>query len=161
MAKYVAEHEEFGPDRAEAETIYQIGFPRAGNYGGTWRHWLYDSPFEGPGTPRPVRVIIWATECRDGSNPHVRLDKAPKEWAIEWVGTEKLLDLTWDTSKVLGAMLHQHMGVEVDSLIYCDSLMLYNSSWTADGLLPKGVTPNGGPERAPFKCNTKYSPLTK
>jgi aldehyde:ferredoxin oxidoreductase len=38
------------------------------------------------------------------------------------------------------------MATEADSLIYCDAIMLYKSSYTADGLLPAGVTVNGGPE---------------
>lgn len=146
MAEYVAEHEEFGPNRADAIRIYQIGYPRAGNYGGFPRHWLYAGPMTGPGIPSPVKIIVWATSNRDGSNPHIRLDTAPKEWVMEWLGSDGVLNQEWDTSKVQGAILHQHMAAEADSLIYCDSIMLYKSSYTADGLLPKGITVNGGPE---------------
>jgi len=139
MAKYVAEHEEFGPNRAEAVEIYQTGFPRAGQFGATWRHWLYRAN----GVPAPVRAIVWAVSCRDGSNPHVRLDTAPKAWALKWIGTDQVLDnTTWDTSKVQGAIFHEHIGIEADCLIACDMLMSYSSPYTVDGLVD--VSPNAG-----------------
>lgn len=147
-AKYVVEHEEFGPNRQMALTLYQRIDSKAGNMGCIENgHGHY--------VPNSGRSLFTAVQDRTGSEPEYMFsgmskykNSTPTEVIHKWwgVGTEKAFDhYCWDPEVAHSVVVHEQNCNMVDSLHLCSfvaSLPTTYRDWE-DALTR---TPYGGAE---------------
>jgi aldehyde:ferredoxin oxidoreductase len=148
--KYVMDHEEFGPNRADILTIYQRIESKAGNMG------MIEN---GHGTyvPNSGRSLFTAVQDRTGSEPEYMFSgfhgyygfkSVPKEVNEKWwgVGYEKAFDhYCWDPEVAHTVIVHEQNCNMVDSLHLCSFCSSFPTTYR-DPMDALTRTPMGGAE---------------
>jgi aldehyde:ferredoxin oxidoreductase len=160
MTKYIMEHEEFGPNRAQIEKIFRKLCIRPGKFGNAMRrHGVY--------TPDPLRMIYVAVSEQLGQEPEPfwvgyspYTPPLPSNVLIKWLGTDKVVDLWyWGPEVAQAAIAHEDIGGIMESMVYCNK-HAYNQYSPYGVFLPRNFpyvrlvdekdmllhTPVGGPE---------------
>lgn len=117
--KYVVEHEKFGPNRKQMESIYRMVCPKPGKFGNP--AWLHHLSF-----PVTVEVIYAAVGDQLGTEPEAAWWGAFQFPGIDdtvikkWLGTDKPGDRTyWGPEVAQATIAHEHIAAITDSLVFC------------------------------------------
>lgn len=132
---YVAEHEEFGPNRDRIRILKEKHFPKAGVFGGMNRHQInaYGLGFFGvPGqphtVPQPLATLYCAVSIKRGKEPNVITQPVP---AIHqyFYGTDKTADIEyWGPDLGLAVAAHERIAMREDSAARCEFNLWYNNA---------------------------------
>jgi aldehyde:ferredoxin oxidoreductase len=127
-ANYVAEHEEFGPNRAKMRIMAEKQFPKAGPFTGMNRHQLngYGLGFFGvPGQPHnvplPLCTLYCATNVKRGKEPNVLMSSVDNRYYPILYGTDKITDTSYWGPDLGKATARQDLNaMRTDSAARCD-----------------------------------------
>lgn len=116
--EYVMEHEEFGPNRAEARRLYEEWYPRKGDFNGVDFH----SIFRYMDTPDyNLRFLIGQTDIKRAKDYEPSYHEIPDMGLIKkWVGNNKFMEPHyWGVEVAEAAISHEAMAMEPDALGLC------------------------------------------
>lgn len=149
IVKYIMEHEEFGPNRTKIKDLVAFANYPYGNYTAA-RGVNIRFPIHAPTTTRAdgIRIIVTMTDAKYGSEPEPYWMRLPQEMqgdvAKKWLGSEKCVEMFyWGPEIAEGAIRHEHIGMETDSLVVCATTVVPMGTMTYPPYLthPSPTTP--------------------
>ncbi len=116
--KYIMEHEEFGPDRGDMEFLYQKSCPKAGVFGGLYRHSLVKG--YGPGSSMSLASLYSGVDTKMGKEIHGEVFRLPKELLTYFYDSDKVGDLSyWGDDLAKAVVYHQYYAQWADCAPMC------------------------------------------
>jgi aldehyde:ferredoxin oxidoreductase len=126
---HVAEHEEFGPNRARMKTMGEKYFPKAGVFTGMNRHQMFDyglGYFGVPGQPHAkpnsLCTLYCATGVKRGKEPNVLMNAGSSGIVQKYYDTDKLWGgiSYWEPDLAKAAARQDLIAMKADCMARCD-----------------------------------------
>ncbi len=116
--KYIMENEEFGENRFEAQHLYDLWYPRKGDFNGIDFHSLFkymDTP------DYNLRFLVGQTDNKRAKDFEPSYHEFPDDRLIKkWIGNTKFMEPHyWGPEVAEAAIEHEAMGMEPDALGLC------------------------------------------
>jgi aldehyde:ferredoxin oxidoreductase len=117
-AKYVLEHAEFGPNRAQIMEAYQGPYTKNSEFSGIDSHAL---AFYMDSDECPIRALVNQMDVKNGREPEPRWGTVPEPVRSKWLGVKNAIQKYYYGPEVAQACIrHEQIAMELDSMVICD-----------------------------------------